>query len=289
MTEDVPPGDLDDLQVELNSDFDCMTLHADMDLHTKENKETVRVASLEYPERGVFHAAIIWPNPKWSIETVAANFLDRLTNTRDSVAVISGHRDLEEEYNIRDSIFSGTVFFYTNSFEESEFSKDDVREVFEDFGYKIRIRDNAYRETILPNERWDVFISHDSTDSEFAREVYSELFRRRVYCWFDQSVLNPGDSLTKQIDNGLVKSDYAILVLSDNYIDNVGWASDEWQGLRSIAVAEDENVIIPVWLNVSVDDVRDFSPWLSQIVAIQASPVEDAGRVADEVKSIVRE
>jgi hypothetical protein len=289
MTGDVPTGNLDDLQVELNSDFDCMTLHDDMDLYTNNDKETVRVASLEYPERGVYHAAIIWPNPKWSLETVATNFPDSLTNTRDSVAVISGHRDIEEEYNIHDSIFSGTVFFYTNSFEQSEFSRDDVRKVFEDFGYNIRIRDDVYRESILPNEGWDVFISHDSSDSEFAKEVYQELFRHRVYCWFDQSVLRPGDSLAKQIANGLNESDYAILVLSENYIDNVGWASDEWQGLRSIAVAEDKNVIIPVWLDVSVDEVRDFSPWLSQIVAIQASSVEDADTVADEIKSIVRE
>lgn len=288
MAEDVPTGDLDDLQTELNNDFDCMKLHADMDLYTNGKKEAVRVASLEYPERGVFHAAIIWPNPKWSIEAVANSFYERITNSRGSVDVISGHRDFDEDYSIHNSSFSGTVFFYTNSLEGPDFSREDIRNVFEDFGYNIRIRDDEYRDSIMPSEDWDVFISHDSSNSEFAKEVYWELFRRRVHCWFDQSVLNPGDSLTEQIDNGLVKSDYAILILSESYIDNVGWASDEWQGLRSIAVAEDENVIIPVWLDVSVNDVREFSPWLSQIVSIQASSVEDVDKVADEIKSVIR-
>jgi len=290
MAEDVPTGDTDDLMLELNSDFpDCPTLHADLDLYKNDDKESVRVASLEYAERGVFHAAIIWPNPKWSIEAVADKFSERIKNTRKSVEVISGHRNLDEEYSIDNSMFSGTVFFYTNSFKDSEFSKGEIRKVFEEYGYNIRIRDEEYRESISPDEDWDVFISHDSTDSEFARDVYQGLFRRRVHCWFDQAVLKPGDSLTEQIDKGLNKSDYAVLILSENYIDNVGWASDEWQGLRSLAVAEEDNIIIPIWFDVSADDVRDFSPWLSQIVAIQATSVEDDDRVADEIKSIVKE
>lgn len=136
-------------------------------------------------------------------------------------------------------------------------------------------------------EKWDIFLSHDSDDSQLADSIYSALEDRDIKCWLDDAVLELGDSLTQQIDHGLTNSDYAVIIVSENFVDNVGWASDEWEALRSRDAAEDEKVILPVWYNISKSKVQSFSPWLAEKIAIAVSSSDEGEKVAEEVDQII--
>lgn len=64
-------------------------------------------------------------------------------------------------------------------------------------------------------ELYGVFISHASEDTDtFARPLADQLRRRGLRVWFDEFELTVGDSLRRNIDNGLAKSRYAVVVLS---------------------------------------------------------------------------
>jgi hypothetical protein len=114
--------------------------------------------------------------------------------------------------------------------------------------------------------RWDVFVSHASEDKDFVRELVSGLERAGLSVWFDEMMLQAGDSLRRSIDRGLSESEYGVVVLSNNFFAKE-WPKKELDGL---VAREDgkEKVILPVWHNVSLYDVREFSPMLADKVSI---------------------
>ena len=66
--------------------------------------------------------------------------------------------------------------------------------------------------------RFDVFISHASEDKdEFVRPLAAALTALGLKVWYDEWTLTIGDSLRQRIDEGLMASDYGIVVLSRNF------------------------------------------------------------------------
>ena len=51
---------------------------------------------------------------------------------------------------------------------------------------------------------YDVFICHASEDKEFVRSLTLELLSHDLKVWFDEIILEIGDSLRKSIDLGFV-------------------------------------------------------------------------------------
>lgn len=62
---------------------------------------------------------------------------------------------------------------------------------------------------------FDFFISHASEDKDnFVRPLVNELSQLGINVWFDEQTLEIGDSLRRNIDTGLKKASYGIVVLS---------------------------------------------------------------------------
>jgi TIR domain len=71
-----------------------------------------------------------------------------------------------------------------------------------------------YPGPMSPRE-YDVFISHAVEDNEtIARPLAQALMARGMSVWFDEFELKLGDSLTRQIDDGLRNSRVGIVILS---------------------------------------------------------------------------
>src|SRR5262249_3522295 len=64
---------------------------------------------------------------------------------------------------------------------------------------------------------YDLFLSHASEDKDtIARPLYEALTSRGVTVWFDEAVLQLGDSLRRKIDEGLRVSRFGLVILSPN-------------------------------------------------------------------------
>lgn len=136
------------------------------------------------------------------------------------------------------------------------------------------------------DEEWDLFISHASEDkSEFVEPLASALTSFGVRVWYDRFTLKLGDSLSRSIDDGLAKSDYGLVVLSPAFIAK-GWPEYELRGLTAREISGNK-IILPIWHNISRNDVLSFSPSLADKLAINSSnstPVQ----IAAEIIKVVR-
>lgn len=136
------------------------------------------------------------------------------------------------------------------------------------------------------NKKWDVFISHASEDkNSVVRQLANTLEKLKVKVWFDEFSLKVGDSLSKSIDNGLQKSKFGIVVISKSFLEK-RWTDYEY---RSLLSKEDngKKVILPVWHNISKDEVKKFSLYLSDKVALDTSK-SSIEKIAVQLTEIIR-
>lgn len=118
---------------------------------------------------------------------------------------------------------------------------------------------------------YDVFISHASEDKEgFVRDLAKRLEQQRIVVWYDEFTLKPGSSLRRSIDFGLAKCRYGIVVLSHNFFKKK-WTNWELDGLVSRQNAMEDEMLIPIWLDISRDTILDYSPPLADKVAINSN------------------
>jgi TIR domain len=135
-------------------------------------------------------------------------------------------------------------------------------------------------------ERWDVFICHASEDKEaFVRPLAEGLRRLGVAVWYDEFSLDVGDSLSQAIDRGIAGSRFGIIVISKAFIVKP-WANHELRGLVNRDIEEDFK-ILPIWHGVRKDEVRAFSPSLSDKLAIDTRK-DDAQDATIKLLRIIR-
>ena len=133
---------------------------------------------------------------------------------------------------------------------------------------------------------YDVFISHASEDKDgFVRSLAEALRQQRVEVWFDEFSLGPGMSLRRSIDLGLAKSRFGIVVLSRNFF-NKSWPEWELNGLVQRHLAGSQNVLLPVWHEVSREEVASYSPSLSDIFAMKSA--HGLAKVTEQILRIVQ-
>jgi len=135
------------------------------------------------------------------------------------------------------------------------------------------------------NEEYDVFISHASEDKAgFVNALCKELEASGVKVWYDELSIGWGDSLRAKIDNGLKKSRFGIVILSKDYI-RKGWTQYELDGLFQIEMTNGKT-ILPVWHNITKDEVQAFSPALAGRKALNTA-MFSAREIADELIKIL--
>jgi TIR domain len=127
-------------------------------------------------------------------------------------------------------------------------------------------------------EPCDLFLSHASEDKDaIARPLYNALTAAGVSVWFDEAVLELGDSLRRKIDEGLARSRYGIVILSLSFFSK-HWPQKELDGLVARETASGEKAILPIWHDVDQKAVTAYSPTLADRVA---------GRSAEGVAALV--
>lgn len=132
---------------------------------------------------------------------------------------------------------------------------------------------------------WDVFISHASEDKEtVARPLATALGERGLKVWVDHLELKLGDSLRRRIDHGLSRSRFSVVVLSPAFFSK-GWPQYELDGIVTLSVSGEQNML-PIWHQLTVDDVRAQSPSLADKLAISSSEFSISD-MADQIAEVV--
>jgi hypothetical protein len=136
-----------------------------------------------------------------------------------------------------------------------------------------------------PVVRFDVFISHATEDKEdFVRPLAVELVRLGLRVWFDEWTLKIGDSLRQKIDEGLAASEYGVVVVSRSFFAK-NWPQAELDGLFAREM-QGRKVILPVWHDITKEEVLQHSPMLAGKLAAVAE--KGVGAVAAEIYGVLR-
>ncbi len=133
---------------------------------------------------------------------------------------------------------------------------------------------------------FDVFICHASEDKDaIVRPLAHALQGKNLRVWYDEFELRIGDSLRRSIDKGLANSRSGLVVLSPAFFKK-GWANYELDGLVTRAVTG-EQVLLPIWHNLSKQEVVKYSPSLADKVA-RSTSTHTVEEIAVEIAEVIR-
>lgn len=197
---------------------------------------------------------------------------DSLRLTRDGIGAHLSHPVYDPAGTSSDNLpFTGRVIMYVNAMLE-----DAVRQTLvtlaSGLGLHLQIRDQRYEERVSSTETPLGFISHDSRDkADFVEPLAAKLRSALCPIWYDEYSLKPGDSLRQSIDAGLGGSKRCVVVLSPNFIENPGWTKAEFNAAVNRHFSSGGNILIPIWHGVTAQQVRDYSPLVADIVAINSN------------------
>ena len=134
-------------------------------------------------------------------------------------------------------------------------------------------------------ESYDFFISHANEDKDsFVRGPAEALQAKGARVWYDEFTLQVGDSLRRQIDKGLKNSHFGVVVLSKHFFMKE-WAQKELDGLSSLEASGDTR-ILPIWHEISKDEIVSHSPMLSDNVALNSS-LNSTEEIADKLLELI--
>lgn len=144
------------------------------------------------------------------------------------------------------------------------------------------VQDDSSENEFDSMKDYDVFISHASEDKDsVVRPLAAALVSEGLQVWYDEFELKIGDSLRRKIDRGLANSRVGLVVLSHKFISK-GWTNYELDGIVTRTVSG-EQILLPIWHNISKQEVLDYSPSLADKVARST-----ATHTMDEIAQLIR-
>jgi len=139
---------------------------------------------------------------------------------------------------------------------------------------------------VATQELFDVFVCHASEDKDaVARPLADELVASGLSVWYDQFSLKMGDSLRRSIDRGVAGSRFGVVILSPNFF-RKEWTQYELDGLVTRAVSDDQ-VLLPIWHEVTKQEVIDYSPSLADKLA-RSTGSHTIEEIAAEIVGLIR-
>jgi len=170
--------------------------------------------------------------------------------------------------NSRELRFAGRLFIYHET-DIDETVQNAVRTRGNQQNVLVQFRGPRFAVERARLERPLAFISHDSRDKdEIARPIAVGLARLMCPVWFDEFSLRVGDRLRESIERGLRETRKCVLVITPNFITNRGWTREEFNAIFTRELVDGADVILPVWHDVTRDQVFEFSPVLADRVSV---------------------
>ena len=123
----------------------------------------------------------------------------------------------------------------------------------------------------LQKRKYDVFLSHASADKiSYVEDLKQTLDILGIDVFYDKDTIEWGDEWKKKIYEGLEKSEFAIIVISQNFFGR-DWTELELQNLLNRQNAEGQKLILPILHGVTPDQLKEKYPAVADIQAIDSS------------------
>lgn len=196
--------------------------------------------------------------------------VDKCIISEDEPEQVIGYADNPERQSLNSFHFTRRVYLYIDDTIEEQIQTKLI-EFGKTLNFDIKIRDIDYIQSCTQLSKPLAFISHDSRDKDsLVRDLAIELNKLQCPVWYDEFSLKVGDSLRSSIEEGLKESQKCIIVLSPNFLANEGWGKREFDSIYTREIIEKNNVILPIWHNVNVEDVYAYSPILADKVGLNS-------------------
>lgn len=137
----------------------------------------------------------------------------------------------------------------------------------------------------LSDKEFDIFISYASEDSDYVDKLEESFINADFSVWRDKSNIGWGQTLRQSIDTGLVKSKFGLVVLSSKYIQKY-WTGYELDGILNKESSTGRQMILPLWHNVTKDEIDKKSPSLSNRLALDTR-INSLDEIVENFKSLL--
>jgi hypothetical protein len=107
-----------------------------------------------------------------------------------------------------------------------------------------------------PASAFSVFLSHATPDKPLVDTVFNALHKANVRAWYDRYEIEPGDSITDKINEGLKSSKLGMIFFSRAFIDRkAGWATAEANYFFQKLMREGKKNFIVLNVDLDVDEL----------------------------------
>jgi len=149
----------------------------------------------------------------------------------------------------------------------------------------VSSRENLFNSN--SSEKYDVFVSHATEDKESFCDEFSKILKEKygLEVWYDSVSIQWGDNIRTEIDKGLKKSKFGVVILSRSYIKKY-WTNYELEGLFQ-RESNGGKLILPIWHDITKKEVQDFSPSLAGKMAMNTA-IMTADEIAEKLNELFK-
>lgn len=118
--------------------------------------------------------------------------------------------------------------------------------------------------------KYDLFLSHASMDkSIFVEDLKQTLDQLGISIFYDKDSIEWGDNWKDKILEGVAKSEFAIIVISENFFGRE-WTEKELSDFLERQNSSGQKIILPILFNITIQQLEAHYPKLAGLQAISA-------------------
>jgi hypothetical protein len=239
---------------------------------------------LDFVSGSIYLACYLEPVPdplQRCLDLVTDNTVSLVLGVAGGFHIASGFPEITP-IKAADLRFCGRIYIYSDNVLSSS-ELEQLLQVAKQKGLLLEYCGRNWAAQHVQIEKPLAFISYDSRDKDTVAKPLVEELGRFPGCtvWYDEYSLKIGDNLRESIEKGLQECKKCVLVLSRNFLANSGWTKTEFNSIFTREIVEQSNVVLPIWCDVSRDEIYSYSPSLANRVAAHWS--KGAAEVARQI------
>lgn len=113
---------------------------------------------------------------------------------------------------------------------------------------------------------FDFFMSYARGDYTIVKQLVDALIVKGARVWWDDIQIKIGNRLTVKLDEGFRKSKHGLIIVSPRFVER-NWTQAELRAFENRLINGDENVLLPVLLEMSHLEFAQHFPLLADVVS----------------------